>query len=219
MDKFGSLFGSSFAPGDGEAQTAELKNGYQDYDFNNMRMDIPNYGREGMPDSFNLPPQGPVMPPNFGGGQIDDMRYKGDVLPPGFDDAIQNPGMPPLQQGGGFLSPIANNFAKQLPGQLAGFFGGLINQQNPGARPMPQPTPMPFRQPNFRPDTRAPGGGGMDYNGNPIGGGMGAQFNFAGPPRGMMQQPMPQQQPRMAAPMRAPGPVRPAMSNTRTRRR
>ena len=31
------------------------------------------------------------------------------------------------------------------------------------------------------PDTRAPGGGGQDYNGNPIGGGMGAQFNFGGP--------------------------------------
>jgi hypothetical protein len=28
------------------------------------------------------------------------------------------------------------------------------------------------------PDTRAPGGGGMDYNGNPLGGGMGTQFNF-----------------------------------------
>jgi len=31
------------------------------------------------------------------------------------------------------------------------------------------------------PNTRAPGGGGMDYNGNPVGGGMGAQFNFGGP--------------------------------------
>jgi len=35
----------------------------------------------------------------------------------------------------------------------------------------------------YRPDTRASGGGGMDYNGNPVGGGMGAQFNFGGPPR------------------------------------
>jgi hypothetical protein len=34
---------------------------------------------------------------------------------------------------------------------------------------------------SFGPDTRAPGGGGQDYNGNPIGGGMGAQFNFGGP--------------------------------------
>jgi len=33
----------------------------------------------------------------------------------------------------------------------------------------------------YRPDTRAPGGGGMDYNGNPVGGGMGAQFNMGGP--------------------------------------
>jgi len=33
----------------------------------------------------------------------------------------------------------------------------------------------------YRPDTRAPGGGGMDYNGNPIGGGMGAQTNMSGP--------------------------------------
>jgi hypothetical protein len=34
---------------------------------------------------------------------------------------------------------------------------------------------------SFGPDTRAPGGGGQDYNGNPIGGGMGAQFNMGGP--------------------------------------
>lgn len=33
------------------------------------------------------------------------------------------------------------------------------------------------------PNTRAPGGGGMNYDGNPVGGGMGAQFNFGGPPR------------------------------------
>ena len=33
----------------------------------------------------------------------------------------------------------------------------------------------------YRPDTRAPGGGGMNYAGNPVGGGMGAQFNFGGP--------------------------------------
>lgn len=33
----------------------------------------------------------------------------------------------------------------------------------------------------YRPDTRAPGGGGMDYNGNPVGGGMGAQTNIGGP--------------------------------------
>lgn len=31
------------------------------------------------------------------------------------------------------------------------------------------------------PNTGAPGGGGMDYNGNPLGGGMGTQYNSAGP--------------------------------------
>ena len=33
------------------------------------------------------------------------------------------------------------------------------------------------------PNTQGPGGGGMDYNGNPIGGGMGVQYSSGGQPR------------------------------------
>ena len=48
-------------------------------------------------------------------------------------------------------------------------------------KPAPKMAPSPF---NKKPDTRAPGGGGMDINGNPIGGGMGGQFNIAAPGQG-----------------------------------
>lgn len=51
----------------------------------------------------------------------------------------------------------------------------------PAPKLAPTPKPSPFSK---KPDTRAPGGGGMDINGNPIGGGMGAQFNIAAPGQG-----------------------------------
>lgn len=54
----------------------------------------------------------------------------------------------------------------------------------PVARVAPKPAPKLAPKPNpfaKKPDTRAPGGGGMDQFGNPIGGGMGAQMNFASP--------------------------------------
>lgn len=59
----------------------------------------------------------------------------------------------------------------------------------PVARVAPKPAPKmaPVSKPSpfaKKPDTRAPGGGGMDVNGNPIGGGMGAQMNIARPGQG-----------------------------------
>jgi hypothetical protein len=51
----------------------------------------------------------------------------------------------------------------------------------PAPKMAPAPKPSPFSK---KPDTRAPGGGGMDFNGNPIGGGMGAQMNIARPGQG-----------------------------------
>ena len=182
------------------------------------------------PADYGMQPQGPQMGFGMPAQGYDDADY-------GIQDTMQRevqqpnnmpePGMPsqqgmPAQQGGPGMGGLFNNL-----------FGSLFGQGN-----QPAPQPMPMRQPNFRPDTRAPGGGGMDYNGNPVGGGMGAQFNFGGPQLrggpaygdrpnpgdlyrpGLMPQPMPQpfQQRRMPAPMRpTPGPVRPATSITRPR--
>ena len=52
---------------------------------------------------------------------------------------------------------------------------------DPAPKMPPTSRPSPFSK---KPDTRAPGGGGMDVNGNPIGGGMGAQMNIARPGQG-----------------------------------
>jgi hypothetical protein len=51
----------------------------------------------------------------------------------------------------------------------------------PAPKLAPTPKPSPFSK---KPDTRAPGGGGMNIDGNPIGGGMGAQMNIARPGQG-----------------------------------
>jgi len=48
----------------------------------------------------------------------------------------------------------------------------------------PNPFAMTPEQRRGQNDTRAPGGGGMDINGNPIGGGMGGQMNIARPGQG-----------------------------------
>lgn len=224
MDKFGSLFGSPFSPGDGEMTTGDIKPGVglgviddNDYDpYNDYAKGQMVGGPAGRP-IFGVGPGimpdeipgvgGPVVPPQ------NDMPSPA-VLPPGFDDIFKN-------------VPVLGDVIKAAPG-LGGIFGGMLGGML-GSRPQPQPQPFGQQLPN----TRAPGGGGMDYNGNPVGGGMGAQFNFAGPRQvsgpayggrpapGDLYHPQitPRVAPRpMVSPRPAAGPVRPTGSYTRPRR-
>lgn len=110
----------------------------------------------------------------------------------------------PRSKGLGNIGAIVDRQGRASPTSKAPVKPVVKAAPKPAPRPAPKPVakvapkpapkmatkPNPFmpkvgnesiRNVGVKPDTRAPGGGGMDVNGNPIGGGMGAQFNFAGP--------------------------------------